>query len=293
MSTPQPGILAPIPAASRHLFFHVNACHDAPRALQALRGLVDGFAVVVGIGAELAAGLDAPIPGLRPFPSLPGARVPIPYVPYALWCWLRGSDRGELFHTGREIENALAGVFTLELAIDCFCHRDSRDLTGYEDGTENPVDEAALAAAIVSHEGDGLDGGSFASVQQWLHDIERFQRLSPGEQDDTVGRSRIDNEELEDAPDSAHVKRTAQEDFDPPAFMVRRSMPWTAERRGGLVFLAFGHSPDAFEAVLRRMSGAEDDIHDALFNFTRPLNGAHYWCPPLLDGRPDWRALGI
>ena len=66
MSTPQPGILAPIPAASRHLFFHVNACHDAPRALQALRGLVDGFAVVVGIGAELAAGLDAPIPGLRP-----------------------------------------------------------------------------------------------------------------------------------------------------------------------------------------------------------------------------------
>ena len=158
MSTPQPGILAPIPAASRHLFFHVNACHDAPRALQALRGLVDGFAVVVGIGAELAAGLDAPIPGLRPFPSLPGARVPIPYVPYALWCWLRGSDRGELFHTGREIENALAGVFTLELAIDCFCHRDSRDLTGYEDGTENPVDEAALAAAIVSHEGDGLDG---------------------------------------------------------------------------------------------------------------------------------------
>lgn len=293
MSTPQPGILAPVPAASRHLFFHVNATHTAPAALRALAALVDGEAAVVGIGAELVAGLDATIPGLRPFTPIPGARVPIPYVPYALWCWLRASDRGDLFHLGREIEATLAGVFTLELAIDCFRYRDCRDLSGYEDGTENPVAAAAVEAAIVHGAGDGLDGGSFASVQQWLHDLDRFQALSPTEQDDTVGRARLDNEELEDAPASAHVKRTAQEDFDPPAFMVRRSMPWTENRRGGLVFVAFGRSPDAFEATLHRMSGAEDGIHDALFNFTRPLNGAHYWCPPLRAGRPDWRALGL
>jgi hypothetical protein len=28
------------------------------------------------------------------------------------------------------------------------------------------------------------------------------------------------------APPSAHVKSAAQESYDPPAFMVRRSMPW-------------------------------------------------------------------
>ena len=84
--------------------------------------------------------------------------------------------------------------------------------------------------------GDGLDGGSFASVQQWLHDIERFQRLSPGEQDDTVGRSRIDNEELEDAPDSAHVKRTAQRPVTSGQIPVKHALAFGAL----LALLAFG-----------------------------------------------------
>ena len=40
---------------------------------------------------------------------------------------------------------------------------------------------------------------------------------------------------------------------------------WEVEgNEGGLVFVAFGHSFDAFEAQLRRMSGAEDGITDAL-----------------------------
>ena len=34
------------------------------------------------------------------------------------------------------------------------------------------------------------------------------------------------DEEIDEAPETSHVKRTAQEDFEPPAFMLRRSMPW-------------------------------------------------------------------
>jgi putative iron-dependent peroxidase len=34
-------------------------------------------------------------------------------------------------------------------------------------------------------------------------------------------------------------------------------------------------------------------VVDALFRFSRPVGGAFYWCPPLLDGRIDLRALGI
>ncbi len=56
---------------------------------------------------------------------------------------------------------------------------------------------------------------------------------------------------------------------------------------------AFGHSFDAFEAQLRRMSGAEDGITDALFSFTEPQTGAYFWCPPVLDGALDLRALGL
>ena len=44
------------------------------------------------------------------------------------------------------------------------------------------------------------------------------------------------------APESAHVKRTAQESFSPEAFVLRRSMPWADCGQAGLAFLyAFNH----------------------------------------------------
>lgn len=45
------------------------------------------------------------------------------------------------------------------------------------------------------------------------------------QQDHTIGRERDSNEEIDDAPESAHVKRTTQESFEPEAFVLRRSMP--------------------------------------------------------------------
>ncbi len=70
-------------------------------------------------------------------------------------------------------------------------------------------------------------------------------------------------------------------------------MPWTDDLHAGLIFVAFGASFDAFEALLRRMVGAEDGIADALFTFTRPMSGAYFWCPGMHDGRLDLRLLGM
>ena len=98
-----------------------------------------------------------------------------------------------------------------------------------------------------------------------------------------IGRWRSDNEELDDVPPSAHVKRTAQESFDPEAWILRRSLPWTGPHGEGLMFVAFGKTLDAFEVQLRRMAGEEDGVVDACFRFSRPLSGGYYWCPPI-DG---------
>ena len=138
-----------------------------------------------------------------------------------------------------------------------------------------------------------MDGSSFVAVQLWVHDLDRFLTLSQDEQDNTIGRRKSDNEELDDAPASAHVKRTEQESFDPKAFILRRSMPWADTTNQGLVFVAFGKSFDAFDALLRRMVGTEDGIVDALFRFTQPVLGSYFWCPPVVDGRLDLSALGI
>ena len=117
--------------------------------------------------------------------------------------------------------------------------------------------------------------------------------MTTKQRDDVIGRHIDDNEEFEEAPESAHVKRSAQESFDPQAFMLRRSLPWSEGMDGGLIFVAFGKSFDAFEAILKRMLGNEDGINDGLFEFTRPISGAYYWCPPVKSGRLDLSSLGL
>ena len=84
-----------------------------------------------------------------------------------------------------------------------------------------------------------------------------------------------------------------RKDYDPPAFMLRRSMPWTSGSEQGLEFVAYGKSLDAYERVLRRMAGLEDGIVDALFSFSQPVTGSYYWCPPVAAGRLDLRRLKL
>lgn len=293
MNNIQSGILELTPPISRYLIFSLNEHAEVRGCLRALCGIADGRQTIIGIGQSLMLVLGANVPGLRTAPSYVGAGFEVPSTPCALWCWLRGDDRGELLHLTRRINVALAPAFRLEQAIDAFTYGTGRDLTGYEDGTENPKDERASEVAFVQGQGDGLNGSSFVAVQQWVHDLDIFDAKSAQEQDNAIGRRRSDNEEIEDAPPSAHIKRTAQESFVPEAFVLRRSMPWADGCRAGLVFVAFGASLDPFEAILKRMVGTEDGIADALFTFTRPISGAYFWCPGMHDGRLDLRPLGL
>ena len=261
---------------------------------------MDAETLVVGLGPEAIAACGpnaaARVPGMRQLPALGGPGVQVPSTPAALWCWLRGDDQGDLVQLSRSLEKLLAPALRVEHVVDAFRYGrgpngHGRDLTGYEDGTENPHDEAAASAALVQGRGAGLDGSSFAAVQQWLHVFPAFEALSARDEDNMIGRRRSDNEELAYAPASAHVKRTAQESFEPEAFVLRRSMPWAAGREAGLMFVAFGKSLNTFEAQLRRMVGLEDGIVDALFGISKPVTGAYFWCPPLHGGVLDLRVL--
>ena len=289
----QPGILAPLPSHARYLTFALKQGARPQAELKSLAGAADGKACVVGIGALLAFALQKEIAGLKPFPHYRGESVEVPSTPAALWCWLRGDDRGEIFLRARELEKMLAPAFELTAAVDAFKHGKGLDLTGYEDGTENPRGKRAAETAIVADKRAGDGGASFVAVQQWVHDLDAFAAMPQKQQDDTIGRRRKDNKELAGAPASAHVKRTAQESFTPEAYVWRRSMPWADATQAGLMFVAFGKSLDAFDAQLKRMAGAEDGIVDALFTFTRPVTGAYYWCPPVRGKKLDLRAIGL
>ncbi|RYY68617.1 MAG: Dyp-type peroxidase, partial [Comamonadaceae bacterium] len=253
--------------------------------------------VVIGLGPVLVKALGGDIPGLHDFPDFSG-QVKVPATPGQLWCWVRGDDLGDLLHVTRKLQKALAPAFTLRHVTDSFRHRHDEtsgfghDLTGFEDGTENPRGDEALQAAFVHGQGAGLDGASFVAVQQWVHDMDAFDTMPPHDQELVIGRRLDDNEEIEDAPESAHVKRTAQESFEPEAFVLRRSMPWMASTQAGLMFVAFGKSFDAFEAQMRRMAGLDDQILDGVFRLSKPVTGSYFWCPPMRGGQLDLTRVG-
>jgi putative iron-dependent peroxidase len=298
----QPGIFEPIPPVARYVLFNlsdpsVNAA-AIKEALSRLTPLVDGSDVVVGIGPSLVKALGAEIANLHEFPDLSRGEVKVPSTPGLLWCWLRGSDLGDLLHVTRKVQKALAPAFKVRHVVDGFRHSwkdggHGHDLTGFEDGTENPKGEAAEAAAFAQGLGAGLDGSSYVAVQQWVHDLDAFEALEDEARDQHIGRRLSDNEEMEDAPETAHVKRTAQESFDPEAFVLRRSMPWMMSLQAGLMFVAFGKSHQAFEQQMRRMAGHDDGIVDAMFKISKPVSGAYFWCPPMREGRLDLRRLGL
>jgi porphyrinogen peroxidase len=291
----QPGILEPVPAVARYVKFAIPAAGTTVQgirdALTRLSPLANGSDVVLGVGPALAKALGVQVPGLREFPDLSRDGVKVPSTPGTLWCWIRGDDLGDLLHLTRKVQKALAPAFVAHHVVDAFRHSWSgthgKDLTGFEDGTENPEGEAAIEAAFAP------DGSSYVAVQQWMHDLDAFEQLTDELADHSIGRDRLTNEELEDSPQSAHVKRTAQESFDPEAFVLRRSMPWMISMQAGLMFVAFGKSFDAFEAQMRRMAGFDDGITDALFAISKPVNGAYYWCPPMRGTQLDLRLLGL
>jgi putative iron-dependent peroxidase len=245
----------------------------------------------IGIGEPLTMALKKKVPGLSTFPAMSAPGSGVPSTQQAMWMMLVGETQGENFARLQKVTQLLGDDFIVVDTQATF-HNNSHDLSGYEDGTENPKGAKAVKAAIVA-EGAGLKGSSFVAVQRWVHDLAFFAGLSQTRRDNAIGRRLVDNEEIEDAPKSAHVKRTAQEDFEPHGFMVRRSMSFADTRGKGLEFIAYVAYLDTFTRQMRRMAGLDDGIADALFQFSRPLTGGYYWCPPARGGRADLRILGL
>jgi porphyrinogen peroxidase len=285
----QPTILAPPTAAGRFITLGLTGDADPRDVARRLAALTVGDGLVVGVGEPLARALGAKIEGLRAFPVVSGPGGTFPSTQGAVWLFVGGTDPGEILHRSRRVVASLGDFVRVDEDLPSFVYGGGRDLSGFEDGTENPKGDRAVEVAF-----GGGAGGSFVATQRWIHDLGGFERLSLQARNDVIGRDQLSNEELASAPLSAHVKRTAQEGYDPPAFVLRRSMPWGDIREHGLYFVAYASTLDAFERQLRRMAGLDDGISDALLKFSRAVTGGYFWCPPVVGANKlDLRALGI
>ena len=238
---------------------------------------------VVAFGPSCLAHLDGDAPAFKPFGAIHGRDgFVMPATPRDVMFWLQGRDTDVLFDAASRIADAFHGIATLDLELPCFTYHDSRDLTGFVDGSANPKGTAARNAALVPA-GQPGEGGSYVFTQRWNHDLAAFRALPVAEQELVMGRTKTDSVELDEAhmPRSAHVART---DFklDGEAMKIwRRSMPFGTAREHGLYFLAFSCRTGRFDVLLRRMAGDwEDGVRDRLTDFSTPVSGAYWYAPP-------------
>lgn len=225
--------------------------------------------------------------GLRAFETVEGpGGMRAPATQGDLMFWIHGDAIDEVFDAGLEIGAALSALGELRVDLRGFVYHDSRDLTGFVDGTANPRGADAVEAAVVSR-GPGA-GGTFVLSQRWVHDLRRFGALAVGDQERVIGRTKPDSVELSgDAmPADSHVSRTDVSRDGAAVKIYRRSFPYGTVGEHGLYFLAFACRLERFTVLLDSMFGRSGDgLHDRLLQFTRPVTGAYWFAPSVEDLR--------
>ena len=291
MPTPQHGIFAIGTRSHHHLQLDLVPDVDKAALLALLREIreqattISGVNIVVGLGATLARSV-APqwVPSdLEPFTAIEGGGVTFPADQHDLWIWLHGSSPDELFDVARRAAVLLRGMAEVVAEQPCFTYQASLDLTGFEDGTENPPLDEAREAAVIPDWSPGA-GGSVVLLQRWVHDLDGFQDLDDAAQCQVFGRDKHTHEELPDGVGSprAHIARVVIVDDDAEELEVfRRSTTFGGVLEHGLQFLAFSPDVDRLERMLRRMAGDGDGVTDALTDFSRSTGAAWYVAPPI------------
>lgn len=298
MPTPQPGVLS---VGSAHAYFLTctvaddagrtalnKAIRDIHPSAQALakKAKTARLLCTLGIGSELWDRLSpAKRPaGLRPFRAVKANGRVAPATGGDLFVQITSGRHDLNLDLAMGLVRRLQSLATVAEEIHGFRYRDSRDLTGFIDGTENPKGKARAAAALIGEEDRPFAGGSYVVVQRYVHDLEGWRRLSDREQEQIIGRTKRSSVELPKAKkaQTAHISRVVIERDGAELQILRQSYPWGTVREAGLYFAAYTKSFDVFDSMLARMMGTTGDgLHDRLMEFSRAVTGATFFVPSI------------
>ncbi len=303
MITPQNGIFAQ--GTHAHYFLELDLQEGiAPeQALASFRHLrapdvsAGGVNFVIAFGADFwrAIAPDLAPAGLAPFTEIRGLDGKhVPARQHDVWIWINGSEPDVAFEHARAAWLAVRDVATIGAEQPCFVYRDSRDLTGFIDGTRNPEPLDAPNVALIQPGLPG-EGGSHVMAIRWVHDLDAFHAQPVEEQERVFGRTKLNSVELaaDQMPANAHIARVQVKDGDYELEIYRRSVPYGTVAEHGLYFVAFSADRTRFDRMLARVFGtAGDGLRDHLTDFTRPVSGAFYFAPSLTTLRELEEAEG-
>ena len=222
--------------------------------------------------------------GFRPFPAMQaeGRRAPASGGDLLVHILSRRPDL--CFELALQVRKELDEAVEVLDEVHGFRYLDSRDLTGFIDGTENPKGRKRAAVALIGKEDPSFAGGSFVFTQRYVHDLASWAGLPVREQEKVIGRRKRDSQELSDRakPSTAHISRTVIEEQGEELEIVRHSFPYGTTSECGLFFIAYTRDLAIPEKMLSRMMGtAGDGLHDRLMEFSRAVSGATFFAPSM------------
>jgi putative iron-dependent peroxidase len=301
-ATPQPvpqPVLTPLTASAIFLVLDIDEGGESSvrEVLADLAGLQrsvgfryldGGLACVASIGSlawdRLFAG---PRPAhLHPFQELVGRRHRAVATPGDLLLHIRANEMFLCFELAQLIMNRLAGAVTIVDEVHGFKYFDERDLLGFVDGTENPSGPAAATAITVTAQDDpDFVGSSYVIVQKYLHDLQTWQALSTEEQERVVGRTKLNDVELDDdiKPTNSHVAlNTVTAPDGTERQILRDNMPFGEFSRGefGTYFIGYASTPELIEQMLTNMFiGSPEGNYDRILDFSTAVTGSLFFTP--------------
>ncbi len=296
-AVPQP-VFSQLTRAAIFLVATVNAGTEPESAVRALCGDLAALLRAVGfrdlqgqLSCVMAVGSEAwdrlfgtPKPkDLHPFREIHGRHHAVS-TPGDLLFHIRSTRMDLCFELATQITSRLHGAITLVDEVQGFTYFDDRDLIGFVDGTENPVDQAAVNATLICEEDAGFVAGSYVIVQKYLHDLARWNELPVEAQERIIGRTKLADIELDDAvkPTCAHNALTTIIENGEQLEIVRDNMPFGNFGKGefGTYFIGYARSPRRIEQMLENMFiGRPPGNYDRLLDFSRAVTGTLFFVP--------------
>jgi putative iron-dependent peroxidase len=251
------------------------------------RDLSGKLSCIAGIGRDL---WDRLHPAGRPselkrFEPIAGPVHSAPSTPGDLLFHIRSQRPDLCFEFERLLLQKLGADVTVVDEVSGFRYFDARDLLGFVDGTANPTGLDLPASALVGSEDGGFAGGSYVVVQKYLHDLDAWGRVTTPVQEQIIGRTKIDNVELDDdaAPRKSHKSLATIVDADGNEHdILRDNMPFGSpgRREFGTYFIGYSRYLWVIEKMLQRMYiGDPPGAYDRLLDFSAPQTGATFFAP--------------
>jgi putative iron-dependent peroxidase len=221
---------------------------------------------------------------LHPFKEIRGQHHAVA-TPGDILFHIRSSRMDLCFELATQIMARLGGAVSTADEVHGFQYFDARDLLGFVDGTENPVDQAALDATVIGEEDAAFAGGSYVIVQKYLHDLKGWDAVPVEQQEKIIGRTKLSDIELDDSvkPTSAHSALTTIVENGEELQIVRANMPFGEVGKGefGTYFCGYARSPRRIELMLENMFvGKPPGNYDRLLDFSRAVTGTLFFVPP-------------